>query len=95
VAHGVVSLDVVSWTTSGQVVITTLLGGSGTFLGPLLGSAVTVLLRDALSRSTAATGLVTGLVFVVTVLFFRRGIVGTLMQLWGRRRASAASSPPA
>lgn len=96
VAHGVVSLDVVSWTTSGQVVITTLLGGSGTFLGPLLGSAVTVLLRDALSRSTtAATGLVTGLVFVVTVLFFRRGIVGTLLQLWRRRRTSAARPPAA
>ena len=95
VAHGVVSLDVVSWTTSGQVVITTLLGGSGTFLGPLVGSAVTVLLRDALSRSNAATGLVTGLVFVVTVLFFRRGIVGTLTQLWARRRTPAPNPPPA
>jgi branched-chain amino acid transport system permease protein len=84
VAHGVVSLDVLSWTTSGQVVMTTLLGGTGTFLGPLAGSAVTLLLRDALSKSTAATGLVTGLVFVVTVLFFRRGIVGTLGALWAR-----------
>ena len=89
VAHAVVSLDVLSWTTSGQVVMTTLLGGSGTFLGPVVGSAVTVLLRDALSRSTAATGLVTGLVFVVTVLFFRRGIVGTLAEVWARRRPSA------
>jgi branched-chain amino acid transport system permease protein len=93
VAHAVVSLDVLSWTTSGQVVMTTLLGGSGTFLGPLVGSAVTVLLRDALSRSTAATGLVTGLVFVVTVLFFRRGIVGTLAELWKRRRARAVVKP--
>jgi branched-chain amino acid transport system permease protein len=89
VAHGVVSLDVLSWTTSGQVVMTTLLGGTGTFLGPLVGSAVTVLLRDALSKSTAATGLVTGLVFVVTVLFFRRGIVGTLAEVWAKRRARA------
>jgi branched-chain amino acid transport system permease protein len=93
VAHAVVSLDVLSWTTSGQVVMTTLLGGSGTFLGPLVGSAVTVLLRDALSRSTAATGLVTGLVFVVTVLFFRRGIVGTLAELWARRRARTLVKP--
>jgi branched-chain amino acid transport system permease protein len=93
VAHAVVSLDVLSWTTSGQVVMTTLLGGSGTFLGPLVGSAVTVLLRDALSRSTAATGLVTGLVFVVTVLFFRRGIVGTLAELWARRRARTLAKP--
>jgi branched-chain amino acid transport system permease protein len=90
VAHGVVSLDVLSWTTSGQVVMTTLLGGTGTFLGPLVGSAVTVLLRDALSRSTAATGLVTGLVFVVTVLFFRRGIVGTIAEVWTRRRSHRA-----
>jgi branched-chain amino acid transport system permease protein len=94
VAHGVVSLDVVAWTTSGQVVMTTLLGGSGTFLGPLVGSAVLQLLHDALSRSTAATGFVTGLVFVVTVLFFRRGIVGTLEALWARRRAGATAPPP-
>jgi branched-chain amino acid transport system permease protein len=88
VAHGVVSLDVLSWTTSGQVVMTALLGGTGTFLGPPVGSAVTVLLRDLLSRSAAAPlGLVTGLVFVVTVLFFRRGIVGTVSELWARRKA--------
>jgi len=90
VAHAVVSLDVLSWTTSGQVVMTVLLGGTGTFLGPLVGSAVTVLLRDALSKSTAATGLVTGLVFVVTVLFFRRGIVGTVAELLARRRTRAS-----
>jgi branched-chain amino acid transport system permease protein len=93
VAHAVVSLDVLSWTTSGQVVMTTLLGGSGTFLGPVVGSAVTVLLRDALSRSTAATGLVTGLVFVLTVLFFRRGIVGTLAEVWARRRPRTVAKP--
>jgi branched-chain amino acid transport system permease protein len=90
VAHGVVSLDALNWTTSGQVVLTTLLGGTGTFLGPPVGSAVTVLLRDSLSRSTAATGLVTGLVFVVTVLFFRRGIVGSLGEFWTRWRAHSS-----
>ena len=96
VGHGVVSLDVVAWTTSGAVVMTTLLGGTGTFLGPVVGSAVLQLLHDALSKSTAATGFVTGLVFVVTVLFFRRGIVGTLEMLWERWRArrSAAPGPP-
>jgi len=94
VGHGVVSLDVVAWTTSGQVVMTTLLGGTGTFLGPLVGSAVIQLLHDALSRSTAATGFVTGLVFVGTVLFFRRGIVGTLEALWARRQAGAAAPRP-
>jgi len=96
IAHGVVSLDVLSWTTSGQVVMTTLLGGTGTFLGPLVGSAVTVLLRDALSRSSAPPGLVTGLVFVATVLFFRRGIVGTLGVVWRNWQARRAPSgrPP-
>ena len=94
VGHGVVSLDVVAWTTSGQVVMTTLLGGTGTFLGPLVGSAVIQLLHDALSRSTAATGFVTGLVFVGTVLFFRRGIVGTLEALWARRQAGSTAPRP-
>jgi branched-chain amino acid transport system permease protein len=53
-----------------------------------------VLLRDWLSKSTAATGLVTGLVFVVTVLFFRRGIVGTLSELWARRRSRMRGPAP-
>ena len=94
VGHGVVSLDVVHWTTSGIVVMMVLLGGTGTLLGPLVGAALVLLLRDALASSTAATGVVTGAVFAVTVLFFRRGVVGTLLELDARRRRRATAPPP-
>jgi branched-chain amino acid transport system permease protein len=87
IGHGVVSLDAVNWTTSGTVVMIVLLGGSTTFLGPAVGATLVLLLRDLLASSTAAVGVVTGAVFVVTVLFFRRGVVGTLEQLDKNRRA--------
>jgi branched-chain amino acid transport system permease protein len=81
VAHGVVSLDAVHWRTSGEVVMMTLLGGSTTLLGPFVGAGVVRALEHFLASSTAAVGIVTGAVFVVTVLFFRRGIVGSLLAL--------------
>ena len=87
--HGVVSLDVVSWTTSGLVVMMTLLGGSGTLLGPAVGATVVLLLRDLLSTHAGAVGVVTGAVFVLTVLFFRRGVVGTILHQWEKRHAAA------
>jgi branched-chain amino acid transport system permease protein len=95
IAHGVVSLDAVNWGTSGLVVMITLLGGSGTFLGPAVGAALVLLLRDALASSTAAVGVATGAVFVVTVLFFRRGVVGTLEQLVEKLRKQAPHPPAA
>jgi branched-chain amino acid transport system permease protein len=81
VAHGVVSLDSVHWRLSGEVVMMTLLGGSTTVLGPFVGAAVVRALEHFLASSTAAVGIVTGAVFVVTVLFFRRGVVGSLLAL--------------
>ncbi|AFZ66623.1 branched-chain amino acid ABC transporter permease [Deinococcus peraridilitoris] len=85
--HGVVSLEVVNWRTSGEVVIMTLLGGTGTLFGPVVGAAIVLLLRDVLTTANVPVGIVTGLVFVIVVLFFRRGVVGTLQQWWARRRA--------
>ncbi|ADV68642.1 branched-chain amino acid ABC transporter permease [Deinococcus maricopensis] len=83
--HGVVSLDVVSWRTSGEVVMMTLLGGTGTLFGPVVGAALVLLLRDVLTEANIPVGIMTGLVFVLVVLFFRRGVVGSV-QHWFRRR---------
>ena len=94
VGHGVVSLDAVNWTTSGIVVMMTLLGGTGTLLGPLVGATLVLLLQDALAFSTAASGVVTGAVFALTVLFFRRGVVGTLLTLDLRRRERSVGPKP-
>lgn len=83
--HGVVSLDVLNWRTSGEVVMMTLLGGTGTLFGPVIGAGLVLLLRDTLTTANLPVGIVTGLVFVLAVLFFRRGVVGTV-QHWLRRR---------
>ncbi|MPY67394.1 branched-chain amino acid ABC transporter permease [Deinococcus sp. SDU3-2] len=83
--HGVVSLEVVNWRTSGEVVMMTLLGGTTTLFGPVIGAGIVLLLRDVLTTANLPVGIVTGLVFVLVVLFFRRGVVGTL-QHWMRKR---------
>lgn len=78
------SLEMLHWSTSGQVVLMTVLGGLGTLWGGLLGAGVFLLLRDFLSTSDVfreAPGVVTGLVFIVIVLGLRRGIWPTAAHL--------------
>jgi branched-chain amino acid transport system permease protein len=60
----------------------TLLGGAGTILGPLLGSFMMFYLVDISSNYTTAYLLVTGLVLILLVLFFPRGILGTVRDKW-------------
>jgi branched-chain amino acid transport system permease protein len=87
VGHGFVSLDTLHWTTSGEAVIIVVLGGIGTLWGAVLGAGAVVWLKDALSvAGFAEVGLVTGVIFVIVVLLFRRGIWGTLSQFVSRRR---------
>jgi branched-chain amino acid transport system permease protein len=78
--HGFAALEVVHWTTSGTVVIMAVLGGIGTLWGGMVGAAVLLLLRDWLSTWTDAWGVITGAIFVLVVISFRKGIWGTLVQ---------------
>jgi branched-chain amino acid transport system permease protein len=75
----VVPVDSLYWTTSGQVVIMTLLGGAGTFFGPFVGAATFLILADRLSLVIEAWPLVIGVIFMAFVLFLPRGIWGTLV----------------
>ncbi|MGH3758413.1 branched-chain amino acid ABC transporter permease [Actinophytocola sp.] len=87
VGHGFASLQEVYWTTSGKVVVMNILGGMGTLWGPVLGAGIIVVLEDYLATAGIdAVGTVTGVIFVVTVLVFRRGIWGTARRLLGSRR---------
>lgn len=82
VGHGFASLQEVYWTTSGKVVVMTILGGIGTLWGPVVGAGIVVVLEDYLATAGIdAVGVVTGAIFVVTVLVFRRGIWGTARHL--------------
>src|SRR5437762_10376894 len=75
---GVVPIESLFWSTSGQVVIMTLLGGAGTFFGPFVGAATYLVLADRLSLFIEAWPLVIGVIFMAFVLFLPRGIWGTL-----------------
>ena len=72
------SLTDVHWTMSGEVVLMTLLGGLGTVFGPVVGAFIVVTLENYLAQLGAWVTVVQGVIFVVCVLTFRRGVVGEL-----------------
>ncbi len=76
-----VGIETLYWITSGQVVMITLLGGMGTFIGPFIGAGVFLFLEDVLSALTANWMIFLGTVFVLCVLFFPSGIWGTIKEL--------------
>jgi branched-chain amino acid transport system permease protein len=78
------SLTDVSWHTSGEVVLMTLLGGVGTVLGPLVGAFTVITLQSELSSVGSWITVIIGVIFVVCVLLFRRGFVGELERLLKR-----------
>jgi len=98
---GFATLTDAVWTTSGAVILMTLVGGMGTLLGPIVGALVIIALENkigdvgkALADLTGvawfnglgeAVSLVTGLIFIVCVLAFRRGVVGEIQHRWGKR----------
>ena len=72
------SLTDVHWSMSGEVVLMTLLGGLGTVFGPVVGAAVIITMQNYLAQLGAWVTVVQGVIFVVCVLAFRRGIVGEI-----------------
>jgi len=100
---GFATLSDVHWTASGHVILMTLVGGLGTLSGPLVGSAVVVMLENKVGEFGnlmaslthiqwfttlgESVTMVTGLIFVICVLAFRRGIMGEVIALFDRRRA--------
>jgi branched-chain amino acid transport system permease protein len=90
ISHGFVALNELHWGTSGEVVLTTVLGGIGTLWGGVVGAFVIVTMADQLATSGFnGIGIITGSVLVTVVLLFRRGIWGTVRHHWiqwrGRR----------
>ncbi|HXZ95775.1 MAG TPA: branched-chain amino acid ABC transporter permease [Burkholderiales bacterium] len=72
------SLTDVHWHTSGEVVLMTLLGGMGTVFGPIAGAAIVVSLQNYAAQLGEWVTVITGAIFVICVLAFRRGVIGEL-----------------
>ncbi|MDI4635679.1 branched-chain amino acid ABC transporter permease [Pelomonas sp. V22] len=101
---GFATLTDAIWTTSGLVILMTLVGGMGTLTGPMVGALVIIALENkigdlgqAIANITGinwfnslgeSVSLVTGLIFIVCVLAFRRGIVGEALALFERLSSS-------
>ncbi len=106
VVLGFAALTDAHWTMSGLVILMVLVGGVGTAFGPLAGALIVIGLENkigdigsALAQITGiswfsglgeAVTIVTGLIFMVCVLAFRRGVIGECMDWWRRRRGGSS-----
>jgi branched-chain amino acid transport system permease protein len=91
ISHGFVALNGLEWTTSGEVVLITVLGGIGTLWGGIIGAFVIVMMADQLaSAGFDGIGIITGTVFILVVLLFRRGVWGSVRHYWLQWRARRA-----
>ncbi len=81
------SLTDVHWAMSGEIILMTMLGGAGTLFGPVVGAfLISVLENELASRVGSWVQVILGLTFMVCVMSFRKGIVGTLVPLVARWR---------
>lgn len=76
----IVPIEILHYDTSGMVVMIALLGGMGTFFGPMVGAGAFLLLENLVSLWTVHWQLIVGAIFMICVLFFPAGIWGTLIQ---------------
>lgn len=79
------SPDMMHWTKSGEMIIMVILGGLGTFFGPILGAAAFLILEFYLADWTEHWQLALGLILLVVVLFTKGGIMGVIARLKGGR----------
>jgi branched-chain amino acid transport system permease protein len=92
---GFATLSDVHWSMSGEVILMSLLGGVGTFFGPVVGAGIVVALQDLLADKVGAwVTVIIGVIFVLCVLAFRKGVVGELLAWRDRRRARIVPAKP-
>jgi len=88
---GIVPLESIGFVFSGNVVFATLIGGSGSLYGPVIGSFVFIWLSESVSAIWARWPLLLGVAFVVVVLFFRGGVVEAWARFWTWHAAHPAT----
>lgn len=79
----IATLADVHWSMSGEVLLMALIGGIGTFAGPIVGASVVVLMRTEFAFLGEWVTVLHGLIFMACVVFFREGIVGRLL-VWNK-----------
>ena len=90
IVMGFATLTDVHWTMSGEVILMTLLGGVGTFFGPVFGAGIVISLQNLLADKVGSwVTVIIGVIFVLCVLAFRKGVVGELQAFRERRRRAA------
>ncbi|MBL0422868.1 branched-chain amino acid ABC transporter permease [Ramlibacter sp. AW1] len=90
---GFATLSDVHWSMSGEVILMSLLGGVGTFFGPVLGAGMVIALQNMLADKVGAwVTVIIGAIFVLCVLAFRKGIVGEWLAWRDRRVARTAKT---
>ena len=75
-----ISPDILFWSMSGEVILMGLLGGMHIFLGPALGAAIMVLLNSFITSYTEYWGMVLGIILILIVLFFPKGVGGVMFE---------------
>jgi len=78
IVFGIATLTDVFWTMSGEVVLMSLVGGLGTLFGPVAGAAIIIAMQNYLAEYGAWVTVIQGVIFVLCVLAFRRGVVGEI-----------------
>ena len=87
---GFATLSDVHWSMSGEVILMTLLGGVGTFFGPVMGAGIVISLQNLLADKVGSwVTVIIGVIFVLCVLAFRKGVIGELQAFRERRRLAA------
>jgi branched-chain amino acid transport system permease protein len=81
------TLTDVQWQMSGEVILMTLLGGIGTLIGPAVGAGLVIALQNYLAASDFPVTVLIGIIFVICVLLFRRGIAGEAMEFMKKKTA--------
>ncbi len=89
---GIVPLEAIGFVFSGNVVFATLIGGTGSLYGPIIGAFVFIWLSESVSVVWARWPLLLGVAFVIVVLFFRGGCVEAWSRFWAWRAARRANA---
>jgi branched-chain amino acid transport system permease protein len=83
--NGFISADAVYWTASGDILIMTMLGGAGTLIGPAVGTAIFLLMKNVVSSYSEHWLSIIGIIFICCVMFFPGGLWGTVQKIQWRR----------